>query len=65
MVVVLLVTLALLAIILYVPSITRFFKMASLNGMQLGITALVGFVSVFWFEGYKWRKRRFSNGHKE
>ncbi|MGN6265219.1 MAG: cation-translocating P-type ATPase [Ginsengibacter sp.] len=65
MVVVLFVTLTLLAIILYVPSITRFFKMASLNGMQLGITILVGFVSVFWFEGYKWRKRRFSNGYKE
>lgn len=57
MVVVLLATLALLAIILYVPSIPGFFKIASLNRMQLGITALVGFVSVFWFEGYKWWKR--------
>jgi Ca2+-transporting ATPase len=58
MVVVLLITLALLAIILYVPSITAFFKIASLNGMQLGITAIVGFASVFWFEEYKWWKRR-------
>ncbi len=65
MVVVLLITIALLAIILYVPSITRFFKMASLNGMQLGITILVGFICVFWFEGYKWWKRRVSNGYKE
>jgi Ca2+-transporting ATPase len=60
MIVVLFVTLTLLALILYVPSITRFFKMASLNGMQSGIAILVGFVSVFWFEGYKWWKRRWS-----
>jgi Ca2+-transporting ATPase len=64
MVVVLFITLILLAIILYVPSVTRFFKMAPLNGMQFGITALVGFVSVFWFEGYKWRKRA-ASGYKE
>jgi Ca2+-transporting ATPase len=60
MIVVLFVTLTLLALILYGPSITRFFKMASLNGMQSGIAILMGFVSVFWFEGYKWWKRRWS-----
>jgi hypothetical protein len=24
----------------------------------LGITALTGFVTVIWFEGYKWGKRK-------
>lgn len=58
MIIVLFATLALLAIIIYIPSITSFFHVSSLNGMQIGWTITTAFVSVIWFELYKWRKRK-------
>jgi Ca2+-transporting ATPase len=51
-------TLTLLALILYIPSFTSFFKITSLNGMQIGWAIITGFVSVVWFEFYKWLKRK-------
>ncbi len=55
--IVIITTLALLAMILYIPSFSSFFKVASLNGMQIGWTIVTAFVSVIWFEGYKMVKR--------
>jgi Ca2+-transporting ATPase len=51
-------TLILLAIILYIPSLSSFFKITSLNGMQISWAIITGFMSVVWFEFYKWLKRK-------
>jgi Ca2+-transporting ATPase len=55
--IVIIATIALLAMILYIPSITAFFKITSLSGIQLLWSVATAFVSVIWFEIYKWRKR--------
>lgn len=52
------VTLILLFMILYVPPLARFFHLTGLTLQRLGITFLVAAVSVMWFEGYKWTKRK-------
>ncbi|MBP7515280.1 MAG: cation transporting ATPase C-terminal domain-containing protein, partial [Flavobacteriales bacterium] len=54
----LLLTIGLLAALLYVPLFRDFFHMASPSFPQLGIAAAIGLGSVWWFEGYKWAKRR-------
>lgn len=51
-------TLVLLFAILYIPSIATFFHVVELNFQELGIAFLTAGVSVLWFEGYKWMKRR-------
>ena len=51
-------TLILLAMILYIPSFTIFFKMTSLDGRQIAWSLAIAFVSVIWFEIYKWQKRK-------
>ncbi|HJY23394.1 MAG TPA: cation-translocating P-type ATPase, partial [Hanamia sp.] len=56
--IVIIATLALLAMILYIPSFSPFFKITSLNAMQIGWSVVTAFVSVIWFEVYKWRKRK-------
>ncbi|MCB0763734.1 MAG: cation-translocating P-type ATPase [Flavobacteriales bacterium] len=59
----LLLTLALLAVLLYVPPVRDLFHLASPSGAQLGTAALIGSGSVLWFEGWKWsRRRRMRNG---
>ena len=47
------VTIALLLGLLYVPFLSKFFGFAPLSLMQFGIAALVGTVTVIWFELYK------------
>lgn len=56
--IVIIATLTLLAMILYIPSISSFFKITSLDGMQIEWTVATAFVSVIWFEIYKWKKRK-------
>lgn len=56
--IVIIATLTLLAMILYIPSFSSFFKITSLDGMQISWAIATAFVSVIWFEFYKWRKRR-------
>ena len=56
--IVIIATLALLAMILYIPSFSSFFKITSLDGMQICWAVATAFVSVIWFEFYKWRKRK-------
>ncbi|HEY5369980.1 MAG TPA: cation-translocating P-type ATPase [Hanamia sp.] len=51
-------TLALLAMILYIPSFSSFFKITSLNGLQISWAIATAFVSVVWFEFYKLKKRK-------
>jgi Ca2+-transporting ATPase len=51
------ITLILSLLLLYIPVFTRFFEFKSLKAGQLGISFLVGGVSVLWFELVKWRKR--------
>jgi len=51
-------TLILLFAILYIPALSNFFHVSSLNLKDLGITVLIALVSVLWFELYKLRKRR-------
>lgn len=51
-------TLVMLAMILYIPSFVTFFKITSLNVMQIGWTVTTAFVTVIWFEVYKMTKRK-------
>jgi P-type Ca2+ transporter type 2C len=51
-------TLVMLAMILYIPSFSSFFRITSLNPMQIGWAIVTAFISVIWFEFYKWRKRK-------
>src|SRR5690606_24617712 len=55
-------TLILLFAILYYKPFADFFHLAGLNVPELGTAFSVAAVSVLWFEGYKWTKRR-SAGH--
>jgi Ca2+-transporting ATPase len=56
--IVIMATLTLLAMILYIPAFASFFKITSLDALQLIWAIATGFVSVIWFEIYKWRKRK-------
>jgi P-type Ca2+ transporter type 2C len=51
-------SIALLFAMIYVPLFAAFFKLTPLTLVQFSVSALVGFVVVIWFEGYKWVKRR-------
>jgi Ca2+-transporting ATPase len=47
--------------LLYVPQLTNFFKFEHLNGIQLGLTVSVGFVSVIWYEVVKiWKRKTYT-----
>ena len=51
-------TVALLVALLYVKTLTQFFKFEHLTFTQLGISVGISFLSVIWFELIKWYKRR-------
>lgn len=55
---IILTTLFLLAIILYVPYVSHFFDVQSLNVSQLAICMMIGSCSVLWYELVKVVKRR-------
>ncbi|NNE78544.1 MAG: cation-translocating P-type ATPase, partial [Pricia sp.] len=52
------VTVAIAALLLFVPSFTAFFKFQTLNLNQLMVCILAGSISVLWYEVVKWRKRK-------
>jgi P-type Ca2+ transporter type 2C len=52
------ISIALLLAMIYVPLFATFFKLVPLTLIQFSLSALVGFIVVIWFEGYKWLKRR-------
>ncbi|WP_091306854.1 cation-translocating P-type ATPase [Flavobacterium terrigena] len=51
------ITVFITALLLYVPSLTKFFGFEHLNGFQLGLAISVGFVVVIWYEVVKIWKR--------
>ncbi|WP_276135211.1 cation-translocating P-type ATPase [Polluticoccus soli] len=54
----LLLTIVLLALLLYVPAFASFFRLQPLNGSHLMVAIVAAFISVAWFEVYKLIKRR-------
>lgn len=46
-------------LLLYVHPFTEFFKFKHPNGQQLGLSIVIGFASVIWFEAVKWWRRKF------
>lgn len=51
------ITIAITALLLFVPTLTAFFKFAPLNSDQILTATAVGFISVIWFEFVKLAKR--------
>lgn len=51
------ITILITALLIYVKPLAHFFELNALNITQLGISALIGFVFVIWFELVKWRNR--------
>ena len=51
-------TIIMTACLLFIPTFARFFQFESVTGSQVGLSILVGFVSVLWIEIYKILKRR-------
>jgi Ca2+-transporting ATPase len=54
---VIILTILLTASLLFIPAFARFFEFEKMNLAQLGISILVGTLSVIWFEGVKLFKR--------
>lgn len=53
------ITAAITGLLLYVPPMARFFKFEPLNGAQLGISLMLGFAVVVWYELVKlWKRKR-------
>lgn len=52
------ITIAVSGLLIFVHPLTGFFKFEHLNLTQLLICIGIGFLSVIWYEGIKWRKRR-------
>lgn len=50
--------LIMLALILNVPVLEQFFKVTSLNRYEVMVSICVSLISVLWFEGFKWVKRK-------
>lgn len=55
---IIIVTLGLLAAILYIPVVSDFFKVTPLSLDKLGFAVLIAGLAVLWFEVYKWLKFR-------
>jgi Ca2+-transporting ATPase len=51
-------TIALTASLLFIPLFATFFEFEKVSGFQIGLSILVGFVSVLWIEIYKVYKRK-------
>jgi Ca2+-transporting ATPase len=54
---ILLITTCLLLGLLYVPMVSGFFHLQAMAGYELMLASFSGFISVIWFELYKWRLR--------
>ncbi len=51
------ITIAITALLVYVKPLAAFFKFEQLNSAQLLLSIGTGFLSVIWFEAVKWKKR--------
>jgi Ca2+-transporting ATPase len=54
---ILLITVAIMALLLFFPPFTRFFEFKVVSTAQISLSAGVGFITVIWFEIFKWFKR--------
>lgn len=52
------ITIALMALLLFVKPLSIFFKFESLNLLQILMSTTIGFLSVIWYEFVKWNKRK-------
>jgi Ca2+-transporting ATPase len=52
------ITLALMGLLIFVPTLANFFGFAPMNISQFGICNAIGFISVIWLEVVKWWKRK-------
>jgi len=52
------VTIAITALLLFVRPLTAFFEFGTLSWLQLAISTGIGFAAVIWYEVVKWWKRR-------
>lgn len=50
-------TIGITALLLFVSPFTAFFKFERLDVYQIGLSVLIGFLSVIWYEGVKWNTR--------
>lgn len=50
-------TITLVALMLYVPVLTKFFQFETLDFKELCICISLSFIAVFWFELVKWQRR--------
>ncbi len=50
-------TLLISGMLIFVRPLAEFFEFEALNVLQLGVSIGVGFLSVIWYEGVKWRAR--------
>ncbi|MEJ7738715.1 MAG: cation-translocating P-type ATPase [Chitinophagaceae bacterium] len=51
------ITIAIVALLLFVPPFEKFFKFERLSVFQLLLSMSIGFVSVMWYEAVKWKQR--------
>ena len=51
------ITVAIAALLIYVPVLSVFFKFGYPTPAQAGVSVAIGALSVIWYEGVKWRKR--------
>lgn len=52
------ITVLITVMLLFVPVLSHFFMFETVSSLQIGLSILVGFISVMWVEIYKWFKRR-------
>jgi Ca2+-transporting ATPase len=52
------ITVLITVLLLFIPALSHFFMFDTVSPLQMGMSVLVGFVSVSWVEIYKWSKRR-------
>lgn len=55
---IILLTLILLGAMLFIPPVSEFFHLKRINGSDIMVCLVVAAISVFWFEGVKWYRRR-------
>ena len=60
-VIIIFITAVLMGLLLFVKPLSNIFKFESLNATQILISIAIGFVSVIWYEGVKFFKRRSAN----
>ena len=56
-VIIICITITILGLMLYLKPLSNFFELEPMNLIQLSISISIGFVSVIWFELFKWKTR--------